>query len=116
MTTRICVGDISERDVATLTAWMFGMLYNQKDFDPKEKRSTEDPYPSAPVRATQTSSTLFCSTPPFILGNNQRKQIIFYTCVSSSFCYIIDVQLCCFVCICSSSGCHINRSMTFIDI
>ena len=38
--------------------YVYITLNNQEDFE-QEKRSTEDPYPSAPVCATQTSSTLF---------------------------------------------------------
>ena len=76
---RIFVGDTPERGIVILIAWVYGMLYNQEEFDPKEKKTTEDPYPSAPVRAAQTSFTLFCSTPLVILVIKQKKQITFNT-------------------------------------
>ena len=38
------------------------MLYNQEDFDPKEKRFIKKPVPIGPLGAAQTSSTIFCCT------------------------------------------------------
>ena len=37
VTMRLYVGDMPERGMATLTAWVSGMLYDQEDFDPKER-------------------------------------------------------------------------------
>ena len=47
VTTIICLGDMPERDVTTLSVWVSRMLYSQEDFDPKETGFSEDPYPSA---------------------------------------------------------------------
>ena len=79
--------DMPERGMATLTAWVSRMLYNNKDFDPKEKRCTKDLYPLAPVSAAQTSSTCFCSTPPFTSGNNKKADYILYECFCLSLLY-----------------------------
>ena len=80
---RIFKSDMTERGVAVLIAGVSGMLYDQKDFDPKVM-STKDPYSSAPVHAAQTSSILFCFAPSFIL-DNKKKQIVFYRWVLSFF-------------------------------
>ena len=68
---RICMDNMPERGVDTLNAWESKMLYNQEDFDPKEKKFTKDLYLSTLICETQIYPILFCSTPLFILGNKK---------------------------------------------
>ena len=88
----ICVGDMVERSMAILIACVFGMLYNQEDFNPKKKWSIEDPYPSVPVQAAQTSSTFFCSTSPYILGIYNKKEADYISCMCCRFSLLFNTE------------------------